>query len=64
MLDLLTVTKARESVFSDRETRLAGDLPVTVVSRAGLRIMKLDAGRPKDLEDLRKLEILDEENDP
>lgn len=60
MLDLLAVTPARDFVFEAREARLAGDLPVTVINRAGLRTMKLDAGRPKDLEDLRKLELLDE----
>lgn len=60
MLDLLAVTPARVAVFNEREARLAGTLPVTVISRAGLRTMKLDAGRPKDLEDLRKLELMDD----
>ena len=63
MLDLLEVTAPRRAVFENREARLAGTLPVTVVNRAGLRTMKLDAGRPKDLEDLRKLGLLETPNE-
>ena len=55
LLDLLAVTPHREDVFAGRVQIDWGEIPVSVVGREGLRRLKLDAGRPKDLEDLRRL---------
>ena len=57
MLDLLAVTPALEAAFADRKTFPVDALEVSVISRDGLRQMKSSAGRPKDLEDLRKLRL-------
>lgn len=55
MLDLMAVTPALEDAFAAREKIQFEGTEVAVIGRDGLRLMKLAAGRPKDLEDLRKL---------
>lgn len=55
VLDLITFTSRADDPLANR-ARLDWDgVAVSVVGREELRLLKLDAGRPKDLEDLRKL---------
>ncbi len=54
-LDLLAVTPLREEVFASRMQTEWEGIEISLVGREGLRRLKLDSGRPKDLEDLRKL---------
>ena len=59
VLDLLRVDATSEEAFRDRiRVRLEG-LEVQVVSRRGLELLKLAAGRDQDLADLARLRELD-----
>lgn len=59
VLDLLRVDATSAEVFRDRiRIRLEG-LEVQVVSRRGLELLKLAAGREQDLADLARLRELD-----
>lgn len=59
VLDLLRVDASSVATFDGRERSRLGDLEISVVSRAGLKAMKLAAGRDQDLADVRRLEELD-----
>lgn len=59
VLDLLRVDPSNVAAFDGRVRSPLGDLEISVVSRAGLRAMKLAAGRDQDLADVRRLEELD-----
>ena len=56
MLDVLLVGGAVEAVWAGRQTAVLESQPVKVVSRAGLISLKLAAGRPQDIADIRRLE--------
>lgn len=58
-VDFWLVNANLQGVFDDRTTRMLGDLPLVVVSRAGLIQMKLQAGRPQDQMDVIKLTEMD-----
>lgn len=55
-LDLLLVDQNLEAVFQGRERLEVEGRSLWVVSRAGLVQMKVWAGRPQDLADVRRLE--------
>jgi len=59
VLDLLRVDATSDEAFRTRERCRLGELEISVLSRAGLRAMKLAAGRDQDLADVRRLEELD-----
>jgi hypothetical protein len=59
VLDLLRVDANRAAAFDSRERTRLGTLEISVVSRDGLKALKLAAGRDQDLADLRRLEELD-----
>lgn len=59
VLDLLRVDAASAEAFRTRERSRLGEIEFSVVSRAGLRAMKLAAGRDQDLADVGRLEELD-----
>lgn len=59
VLDLLRVDATSVGAFRDRERARLDEIGFWVVSRAGLRAMKLAAGRDQDLADVRRLEELD-----
>jgi len=59
VLDLLRVDPSSAAAFVGRERSRLGEVDFWVVSRAGLREMKLAAGREQDLADVRRLEELD-----
>jgi len=59
VLDLLRVDPSSVATFESRVRSRLGDLEISVVSKAGLRAMKLAAGRDQDLADVRRLEELD-----
>jgi len=61
-LDLLVVSADLQPVWDTRETRLAGERKLVVVSRTGLATMKRIAGRAQDLADLAKLEGTEDED--
>lgn len=54
-LDLIAFASRTDDPLGTRAQIEWGGLRVNVVSRDELRRLKLDAGRPKDLEDLRRL---------
>ncbi len=58
VLDVLLVTPAFQEVWESREQLDWRGHRVWVVSREGLKTMKLLSGRPKDLADLQQLRIL------
>ena len=55
-VDLIVVTPFLEPAWVDRETHLVEGVPLQVVSRSGLELMKRAAGRPQDLSDATLLE--------
>jgi hypothetical protein len=59
VLDLLRVDPSSAAPFEGRVRSRLGDLEISVVSRAGLKAMKLAAGRDQDLADVHRLEELD-----
>lgn len=56
MLDVLFVAGALESVWAGRQTTAFEGGVVRVVSREGLVALKLAAGRPQDIADIKRLE--------
>lgn len=58
-LDLMVVSPVYDEVWRTRERLPTDDGHLVVVSRAGLIQMKLTAARPKDVEDVARLEELD-----
>jgi hypothetical protein len=56
MLDVLFADGPVESVWRDRQTAEIEGGKVQVVSRQGLISLKLAAGRPQDLADIKRLE--------
>lgn len=56
MLDVLFADGPVESVWNDRQTAEIEGGQVHVVSRQGLISLKLAAGRPQDLADIKRLE--------
>jgi hypothetical protein len=58
MLDVLFVKGPLESVWAGRQTAALEDGFVRVVSREGLISLKLAAGRPQDVADVKRLEEL------
>lgn len=63
VLDVLVVTPVLEEAWQSREQVAWLGERVWVVGRAGLKIMKLLAGRTKDLADLQQLGILPHHDD-
>lgn len=59
VLDLLRAETADVEAFRTRQRSRLGAIDFWVVSRDGLRRLKLAAGRDQDLADLRRLEELD-----
>lgn len=59
VLDLLRVDATSADAFRTRERASLGAIDFWVLSRAGLRALKLAAGRDQDLADVRRLEELD-----
>lgn len=55
-IDLLLLPDFLENVWKNRETFQIENIPVTVVDRSGLIIMKKIAGRHQDLSDIEHLE--------
>jgi hypothetical protein len=60
-LDLMLCTGTLEAAWEDRELMEYEDQAIKVVSKESLIKMKLEAGRERDLNDVRELEAL--END-
>jgi hypothetical protein len=58
MLDVLFVKGPLESVWAGRQTAALEDGFIRVVSREGLISLKLAAGRPQDVADVKRLEEL------
>lgn len=58
MLDVLFVNGSLEKVWADRQTVAFQGGTVRVVSRDGLIALKLAAGRPQDVADVKRLEEL------
>lgn len=58
MLDVLLAQPPIDAVFETRDTIALEGGSAWVVSRAGLITLKLAAGRPQDLADVRRLEEL------
>ena len=58
-LDLILVNAQLEDVWSSRQTVPFGETALRVISRDALIAMKLTAGRPQDLADVRRLEEQD-----
>ena len=58
MLDVLFVAGALEKIWADRQIVPFEDGNVCVVSREGLIALKLAAGRPQDVADIKRLEEL------
>jgi hypothetical protein len=56
MLDVLFADGPLETVWADRQTAEIEGGKVRVVSRQGLISLKLAAGRPQDLADIKRLE--------
>ena len=56
-VDLLLVKDPNEDIWTDRAQLEGHGKKIWVVSKAALATMKRQAGRPKDLEDLRNLGI-------
>jgi hypothetical protein len=59
-LDLMLLSGALEEAWEDRELMGYEGLEVKVISKASLISMKKEAGRPRDLDDVRELEVLGE----
>ncbi|MEK6261352.1 MAG: hypothetical protein AABP62_22355 [Planctomycetota bacterium] len=57
-LDLLLVGPSIQGVWDGRETQVFNGRQITVVSREGLKRLKLMAGRKQDLLDLEQLGLL------
>lgn len=55
LLDMIAFTSRADDPLTICARLDWAGLPVSVVGRDELRLLKLDAGRPKDLEDLRQL---------
>ena len=60
-LDLLLVTETYSDAWTARRRVIWNDGEYSVVGRAGMKLMKKIAGRPKDLIDLEYLEGLDDD---
>ncbi|MGF1573821.1 MAG: nucleotidyl transferase AbiEii/AbiGii toxin family protein [Sumerlaeia bacterium] len=58
MVDLLLVAPVYESVWNSREKKMINQISVSIVSKEQLIEMKRLAGRPRDLDDIEKLERL------
>lgn len=58
VLDAILVTPALESAWETRERIWVGNRELSVVSKAGLSLMKQLSGRAKDVADLQMLGIL------
>lgn len=55
LLDMIAFTSRLDNPLTTRAEIDWRGIPVSVVSRDELRLLKLEAGRPKDFEDLRRL---------
>lgn len=59
-LDLMLCTGTLQEAWEDRELMELEGQEIKVVSKNSLIKMKREAGRPKDLDDIRELEALDD----
>lgn len=55
VLDMLVAAERYEDALTNCVQMVWAERSVNVVDRAGLQRLKVDAGRPKDFEDLRRL---------